>query len=125
MLLRSRVFKGAALAAMMLVPAVAYADVNGAVGTLRSVSVNEPKSDNYAAEHGSIIVEESSQTRKYQWGGAACSGRLVSDSSVALLVRAMENRDTVQIVPSYKSVAGGLRCLVGFRLERIPTPSVR
>ena len=76
-MLRSRVFKGAALAAMMLVPMVAYAGVNGAAGTIRSVTINEPNSDNYASEHGSIIVEESAQTRKYQWGGAACSGRLV------------------------------------------------
>lgn len=119
MSLRSRVLKGAALAVVMSVPALAYADTDGAVGSVASVSINEPSADDYGTERGNIIVNEGSANRKYQWGGTACSGRNLSDASIALLVDAMRNKDTVQILPSYKPGTSQARCLVGFRLATV------
>jgi len=119
MSLRSRVLKGAALAAVVLVPTLAHADADGIVGVVASVVVNESGSDNYASERGSILVNEGAVNRKYQWGGTACSGRLVSEANINLLVQAMQNQDRLQIVPSYKTGAGLARCLVGFKLQVI------
>lgn len=118
MSLCSRVLRGVALSAVILVPAVAYADTDGAVGTVASVSINESSADDYATERGSIYVQEAPTTsRKYTWGGQACSGRNLTEGNIALLVDAMRARDSVQIVPSYKTGGGGVRCLVGFKLQ--------
>jgi len=117
MSLRSRVLKFAAVSVVVLVPAVAFADADGIVGTVASVVVNESSADDYAVERGSIVVNEASATRKYQWGGTACSGRNISEANIQLLVRAMQNRDKLQIVPSFKTGAGLARCLVGFKLQ--------
>ncbi len=125
MSLRSRVLKVAALTAVVLVPAVAYADADGIVGTVASVVVNESTADDYATERGSIIVSEASATRKYQWGGMACSGRNLSEANIELLVEAMQNRDKLQIVPSYKTGAGLARCLVGFKLQVVAPQSAQ
>jgi len=119
MSLRSRVLKVAALAAVVLVPAVAFADADGIVGTVASVVINESTADDYAVERGSMIVNEGAVTRKYQWGGTACSGRNVSEANITLLVEAMQNQDRLQIVPSYKTGAGLARCLVGFKLQAV------
>jgi hypothetical protein len=121
MSLCSRVLKGVALSAVILVPAVAYADTDGAAGTVASVTVNEPSADDYAAERGNVYVLEGQTPRKYTWGGQACSGRNVSEANIALMYEAMRARDSVQIVPSYKTGGGGVRCLVGFKLQ--PTPA--
>lgn len=123
MSLRSRILKGAALAAVVLVPAVAYADADGVIGAVAAVTVNESSADDYASERGSIIVNEGAVTRKYMWGGTACSGRLVSEANITLLVEAMQNQDRLQIIPAYKTGAGLARCLVGFKLQAI-TPLV-
>ena len=88
MSLCSRVLKGAALAAVVLAPTLAYADADGIIGVVASVVINESGADDYAVERGSIFVNEGSVNRKYQWGGTACSGRLVSEATVALLVEA-------------------------------------
>jgi hypothetical protein len=116
MSLCSRVLKGAALAAVVLVPAVAYADADGVAGAVTAVTLNESSADDYAVERGSIIVNEGSVNRKYQWGGMACSGRLVSEANIALLVRALENPERLQIVPSFKTSTNLTRCLVGFKV---------
>lgn len=123
MSLRSRVLKVAALAAVVLVPTVAFADADGIVGTVASVTVNESSADDYAVERGSLIVNEGSLTRKYQWGGTACSGRNVTEANIQLLIEAMLNPSRLQIVPSYKTGAGLARCLVGFKLQ-VVTPVV-
>lgn len=125
MSLRSRVLKVAALTAVVLVPAVAFADADGIVGTVASVVVNESSADDYAVERGSLIVTEASATRKYQWGGTACSGRNVSEANIELLVEAMQNRDKLQIIPSYKTGAGLARCLVGFKLQLVAPVSAQ
>jgi hypothetical protein len=120
MSLRSRVLKVAALTAVVLAPTVAFADADGIVGTVTSVVVNESSADDYSTERGSLIVNEGNVTRKYQWGGTACSGRNVSEANIQLLIEAMSNRDKLQIVPSYKTGAGLARCLVGFKLQVAP-----
>lgn len=125
MSLCSRVSRGVALSAVILVPAVAYADSDGAAGSVASVTVNESSADDYAAERGNVMVNEGAATRKYTWGGQACSGRNVSEANIALLFEAMRARDSVQIVPSYKSGGGGARCLVGFKLQPTPTGSTQ
>lgn len=124
MSLRSRVLRGVALAAVVLVPAVAYADVDGSKGTVASVTVNESSADDYTAERGNVILKEGSQARKYQWGGTACSGKNLSEANIALLVDALRASDRLEIVPSYKSGAGAARCLVGFRVQLVqPAPA--
>ncbi len=122
MSLRSRVMKGAALAAVVLVPAVAYADADGLKGTVASVTVNETYADDYSAERGNLIVNEGSVARKYQWGGTACNGKNLSEANISLLFRALEATDKLEVVPSYKGGAGGARCLVGFRVQVIAAP---
>lgn len=124
MSLRSQVSKVVALAAVVLVPAVAHADVDGAKGVVASVSVNESSADDYSVERGNVAINEGSVTRRYQWGGTACNGRNLSDTSVVLLLEALQNKDRVEVVPSYKSGAGQARCLVGFRIQAIaPAPA--
>lgn len=126
MSLCSRVLRGVALSAVILVPAVAYADSDGAAGTVASVTVNESSADDYAAERGNIYVLEAGGTsRKYTWGGQACSGRNVTEANIQLLFDAMRARDSVQVVPSYKPGGGGARCLVGFKLQPIPQGSTQ
>ena len=124
MSLRSQVLKVVALAAVVLVPVVARADVDGSKGVVASVSVNEPSADDYSAERGNVTINEGSTTRKYQWGGTACNGRNLSETSIILLIQALQNKDRLEIVPSYKSGAGQARCLVGFRIQAIaPAPA--
>jgi hypothetical protein len=120
MSLRSRVLKVAALAAVVLIPAVAYADSYGIAGTVVSLTINETSADDYLAERGSLILSEGGVPRKYQWGGTACNGRNVSDANIALLFRAMEHGDRMKVSPSYKAGAGQARCLVGFKFTPVP-----
>lgn len=124
MSLRSQILKGAALAAVVLVPAVAYADADGVKGKVASVTINESSADDYAAERGNLVVNEGSVARKYQWGGTACNGKNLTDANIDLLFQAMKAADKVEIVPSYKTGAGQARCLVGFRVQVIaPEPA--
>ena len=125
MSLRSRVLRGVALAAVVLVPAVAYADVDGTKGTVASVTVNESSADDYTSERGNVLLNEGSQTRKYQWGGTACNGKNLTEANIALLIDALKAKDRLEIVPSYKSGAGAARCLVGFRVQLILPEPVR
>lgn len=117
MSLCSRISRGVALSAVILVPTLAYADTDGAAGSVASVTVNESSADDYASERGNVYVNEGATNRKYQWGGQACSGRNLTEANIALLVEALRGRDGIQIVPSYKAGGGGARCLVGFRLQ--------
>jgi hypothetical protein len=124
MSLCSRVLKGAALAAVVLVPAVAYADVDGLKGTVAAVTVNETSADDYSVERGNMVVNEGSTSRKYQWGGTACNGRNLTEANINLLLQTMRAADKLEIVPSYKTGAGQARCLVGFRVQVIvPEPA--
>jgi hypothetical protein len=124
MSLRSQILKGAALAAVVLVPAVAFADADGLKGKVAAVTVNESSADDYSAERGNMVVNEGSVARKYQWGGTACNGKNLSEANIDLLFQAMKAADTVEVVPSYKTGAGQARCLVGFRVQVIaPEPA--
>jgi hypothetical protein len=124
MSLRSQILKGAALAAVVLVPAVAFADADGLKGKVAAVSVNESSADDYSAERGNMVVNEGSVARKYQWGGTACNGKNLSEANIDLLFQAMKAADKVEVVPSYKTGAGQARCLVGFRVQVIaPEPA--
>lgn len=124
MSLRSQILKGAALAAVVLVPAVAYADADGLRGKVAAVTVNESSADDYSAERGNMVVNEGSVARKYQWGGTACNGKNLSEANIDLLFQAMKAADKVEVVPSYKTGAGQARCLVGFRVQVIaPEPA--
>ena len=119
MSLGSRISRVVALAAVVLVPAVAYADVDGPKGSIASVTVNEPTADDYTAERGNVTINEGSTIRKYQWGGTACNNRNLSEANIALLIEAMRAKDTLELVPSYKAGAGQARCLVGFRIQAV------
>ena len=124
MSLRSQILKSAALAAVVLVPAVAFADADGLKGKVAAVTVNESSADDYSAERGNMVVNEGSVARKYQWGGTACNGKNLSEANIDLLFQAMRSTDKLEIVPSYKTGAGQARCLVGFRVQVIaPEPA--
>lgn len=124
MSLRSQILKSAALAAVVLVPAVAFADADGLKGKVAAVTVNESSADDYSAERGNMVVNEGSVARKYQWGGTACNGKNLSEANIDLLFQAMKAADKVEVVPSYKTGAGQARCLVGFRVQVIaPEPA--
>lgn len=109
----ARALPGAILAAVVGTTSVAYADAFGATGPVTQVMLNESSADNYTSMRGYIIVDEGGVMQKYQWGGVACSGRLLSPENVALLVATMRRN----ITPSYKTGAGLARCIVGFRIE--------
>lgn len=113
-----KIIHGALLGAAALLNAgVAMADVTGTYGTVAQVTVNMERSDQYAAAHGRLIIDEGQQFyRHYQWGGAPCSGRLLSDADVANLLMALRERHSLVVTPGYKSGAGGLRCLVSYRI---------
>ena len=122
MSLCSRVLRGVALSAVVLMPVVAHAaDTDGAAGTVASVTVNETSSDDYGTERGNVYVNEGQTSRKYQWGGQACNGRNLTEANIALLVEALRGRAELQLVPSYKAGGGGVRCLVSFRLQPVPS----
>lgn len=110
----TKILGGAILAVNVCVVSIAYADSLGATGTVAGVLVNEPSADAYGFERGHLLIDEGGVTRKYPWGGTACSGRNVSDANIALLVAAMD-RGTL-VTPSYKPGTGQVRCLVGMRL---------
>ena len=110
-------------AAALLNAGVALADVTGTYGTVAQVTINIEKSDQYAAAHGRLIIDEGQQFfRHYQWGGAACSGRVLSDADETNLLMALRERQTLVVTPGYKSGAGGLRCLVSYRITAAELP---
>jgi hypothetical protein len=111
--LLARALPGAILAAVMGTTSVAYADYLGTPGMVTQVKLNEATADDYSVQLGYIMVDEGGVLRKYQWGGAACSGRLLSAANVALLVGTMRSNF---ITPSYKTGAGQARCIVGFQI---------
>lgn len=115
-------------AALFAIPSTSFADSNGAVGTVASLTVYESSSDSYAMYNGVLSVREKSTgtTRSYKWGGSICPSKTVSDSSLALLFDALRSKENVEIVPSYKLGNGNERCLTGFRLDRVePVTSVQ
>ena len=79
-----KIIYGALLGAAALLNAgVALADNVGTYGTVAQVTVNGKTSDNYVAAHGRLVVDEGQQFyRQYMWGGAPCSGRLMSEADV-------------------------------------------
>jgi hypothetical protein len=104
-------------AAALLNAGVALADVVGNYGTVVQVTVNARTSDAWNAAQGWLMIDEGQQFyRKYQWGGAACSGRLMSEADVANLLMALKERGSLVVTPGYKKVAAGLRCLVSYRI---------
>lgn len=125
MSLRSRLSQVAALLAV-LVPSTSFADSLGNIGAIDAVTVYESSSDDYAMQHGMLVVREKSGTlRTYRWGGSFCPGRTLTTSSVALLFEALRSNGTVEVVPSFKLGNGSERCLTGFKFDAINPPAAQ
>lgn len=109
------------VAALFAIPSTSFADSNGSVGTVASLTVYESSSDNYALTNGVLTVKEKATgtSRSYKWGGSICPGRTVSANSLALLFDALRSKENVDIVPAYKTGNGNERCLTGFKLDRV------
>lgn len=109
------------VAALFALPSTSFADSNGSVGSVASLTVYESSSDNYAMANGVLTIKEKATgtLRNYKWGGSICPGRTVSANSLALLFDALRSKDNVDVVPSYKAGNGNERCLTGFKLERV------
>ncbi|MGQ0621303.1 MAG: hypothetical protein ACT4QA_15490 [Panacagrimonas sp.] len=115
----NKLIKSVCLGAALGIGATAAyaADFQGEGGQLASVKINETSSDSYPIERGSLVVYENGLLpRKYQWGGQACNGKNLSEFNQNILTRVIPSR-TVNLTPFYKGGGGGVRCLVGFRLQ--------
>lgn len=107
------------LAGLMIVsvPATTFADSDGLVGSVDSITVNESSSDDYAMANGVVTVREKSGTKRdYKWGGSLCPGRNLSASSISMLFDALRTQN-VEVVPSYKLGNGATRCITSFKLS--------
>ncbi|NVB40397.1 hypothetical protein G6O69_21335 [Pseudenhygromyxa sp. WMMC2535] len=105
------------LVVSLLSPLPAAADSQGETGTIDSVEVYSPSSDDYAKYHGRLFVTGARGQAEYRWGGTTCGSKTITDAMATQLVVALDAENT-QIVPRFKSGQGGKRCLVGFQLER-------
>ncbi len=114
------------LAALCAVPqsAVAAADSPGNPGYVQDLTLNTSKSSRYMEFEGSLLLQEgeaaNSVRREYRWGGTACSGYGPTDAQVGYLFEAMRAIRALQVVPSYKLGAGGVRCLVALKFRPRP-----
>ena len=106
------------LATLALAPAAYADDTAGASGRVVNVTINTPRSDDYAAFHGSVTLREGKKgpLREYKWGGAACPGGTLDQGTVDLLTRWFSV--FAPITPKFKNGQGGARCLVAFELGR-------
>jgi hypothetical protein len=107
------------LAGLMIVsvPATTFADSDGLVGSVDSVTVNESGSDDYAMANGVVTVREKSGTKRdYKWGGSLCPGRNLSASSISTLFDALRTQN-IEVAPSYKLGNGATRCITSFKLS--------
>lgn len=114
----SRSLAALAVATILAVPATAAAaDSIGQKGKVEAVEVFAPASDTHNKYHGRIFVNSGNSKQEYRWGGTSCGNKVIDDTMLDLLYRAMRN-NSMRIVPAYKSGQGSTRCLVGFKLEQ-------
>jgi hypothetical protein len=113
-----KAFKTIAVLASLAISSVAVADdAEGIPGTLTVLEVNTTSADAYLGSHGRIVIASGKNLGnkdEYRWGGVACGTRVMPESMVAMLQRALESG--TQILPRYQTGQGDLRCLVGFKL---------
>jgi hypothetical protein len=96
------------------VPAVALAEDQGARGSVTELEINHSTSEAYLAQHGRVVVVTGKVSAEYRWGGVACGSRILPESMVAMLQRALESG--TPIIPRWQDGQGSTRCLVGFKL---------
>ncbi len=107
-----------ALAGLVLAPITANAaDSTGGKGRIRSIEINSPHGDTYLNYHGKIMVKHKGTSTEYTWGGTQCPSTPLSAEMVDNLVHAFKARKQPVITPRYKPRAGGVKCLVGFKLS--------
>lgn len=103
---------------------VVAADALGNAGYVQELVLNNSKSDRFIEFQGSVLLVEGdsakSLRREYRWGGTACSGFTPTDAQVNFLYDVLRSARALQVVPSYKSGAGGARCLVSIKLRPRP-----
>lgn len=104
------------LALLLSLPAAA-AEALGAAGTVDHMEVNTPSADAYLQYHGRIIITSGAQVNEYRWGGTSCGTRVVPDSQVELLARALESG--ARVTPRWVIGQGSVKCLLGFAM-RVP-----
>ena len=104
------------LAAILLAtPFVAFAVDNvGAQGRVLALRLNRPGSDDYGADHGSVVIgDQISGVQTYRWGGSRCPAAVLNDDNFAMLQRALNN-PRILVEPAWKTGQGGFQCLVRF-----------
>lgn len=103
------------LTALTLCHGTARADVMGAIGSLIALEVNTGSADTFLQYHGRMFVDANGTLGQYRWGGTSCGSRVLDESEVALLQRAL-NQKKMTIQPRYQDGQGQTQCLVGFVL---------
>jgi len=94
----------------------AVADEVGAVGTVVGLEINDDSADTYLTHHGRMFVMNADKTlTEYRWGGSACGTRVLSDTEVASLHRALDGKQ-MRIQPRYQLGQADIFCVVGFTL---------
>ena len=113
-----KAFKTIAVLASLAISSVALADdAQGLGGTVTQLEVNTTSADTYLQYHGRIVVvggKNLINKDEYRWGGTSCGSRVLPESMVELLQRALESG--TPILPRYQMGQGDLKCLVGFKL---------
>lgn len=110
-------------AAALICTGSALADTIGDYGPVAQVSVIGSASDESFAARGRLVIDEGQQFyRQYQWSGTACNGKNMSEADVANLLVALKERNSLTVTPIWKVGAGGVRCLVSYRITSNTVP---
>jgi hypothetical protein len=104
-----------ALLVTVAAPSLAFAEEDGAKGTISSLEINHTSSDRYLQHHGRILVTSGKTSTEYRWGGVACGSRTLPENLVTMLQRALESG--TPIVPRHQPGQGQSLCLVAFTLD--------
>ena len=94
---------GVAIAMSAASPARADTANTSAIAQLMVV---ESGHKDYKSFHGAVWIDHDKATTNYRWGGAQCSGRDISESTVQLLFAALRSGDQVTLEYVLSEVKG-------------------
>jgi hypothetical protein len=102
---------------LLVAPATASADENGAPGIAWDLEVLTTSADTYLQYHGRLVLMVGTTPEEFRWGGTSCGSRTMSDDNVRLLTEAV--REGLQVTPRFQVGQGDAKCLVGFSTEKL------
>lgn len=109
---------GLTAASALTAPRAVRADTT-ATTSIAQVMVLEPGDKNYRLFHGAIWLEYDKEKVNYRWGGLACKGRELSDSSIQLLFAAFKSEYSVTLEYAISEHKGKeYRCITGFTVAK-------